>query len=59
MQLWIGSRRFGRRNFAGVEQFSSFGSSVGHRVAEGLVGLVAMVFAVVFALSGTLAIFGF
>jgi len=41
---WSGKRRFARRNFAGVEQFDSYGQSVGHRMLESLVDLAAMPF---------------
>ena len=34
--MWAGRRRFNRRNFAGVQEFSSYGQSAGHRLAEGL-----------------------
>lgn len=40
LAFWIGKRRFGRRNFAGVEEFSSFGHAIGSQLAEGVVGLV-------------------
>jgi type II secretory pathway pseudopilin PulG len=52
--MWTGRRRFNRRNVAGVQEFSSYGQSVGHRLAESLVdsfgGLVMAV--------GLLALFG-
>ncbi len=51
---WSGRRRFSRRNFAGVEEFSSYGHSVGSRIIEGLVdrlGAVVLLF-------GLLAVFG-
>lgn len=58
LELWIGRRRFNRRNFAGVEEFSSFGSSLRLRAGEGLVGVFASVFGFAFVLSGAIAVFG-
>ncbi|MBN1461649.1 MAG: hypothetical protein JXA57_19125 [Armatimonadetes bacterium] len=40
--IWANRRRFKRRNFAGVEQFSSYGQSVGSRILEGLVDRIGV-----------------
>ena len=36
MLMWAGRRRFNRRNFAGVQEFSSYGQAVGRRLVEAL-----------------------
>lgn len=37
LMVWSSRRRFHRRNFAGVEEFPSYGHVVGNRLIEGLV----------------------
>jgi hypothetical protein len=37
LMVWSSRRRFYRRNFAGVEEFPSYGHVVGNRLIEGLV----------------------
>jgi hypothetical protein len=39
---WSGRRRFGRRNFAGIEEFSSYSHAVGSRLIEGFVDRVGV-----------------
>lgn len=60
LALWaiIGRRRFNRRNFAGVEEFDSYGSAVGHGLFEALLEFVAAPCLVVFMLSMLVVIFG-
>ena len=57
LRLWTGRRRFGRRNFAGVEEFDGYGQAVGKRLLEGFVGLVMALFLLLFALSAAAALF--
>lgn len=47
LMMWTGGRRFGRRNFAGVQEFDSFGSSVLLGLGEGLVSLLGRLLLVV------------
>ena len=44
LMSWASRRRFHRRNFAGVEEFGSWGQSVGHRLLESVIELLARVF---------------
>jgi len=55
--MWGGGRRFGRRNFAGVEEFGNYGSAVGSRLIESLADLLASALAFVFLLSSAVVIF--
>jgi len=57
LRLWIGKRRFERRNFAGVEGFEDYGHAVKSRFVEGFVELIMTGFLFVFALSAGAAMF--
>ena len=57
--MWTGSRRFNRRNGAGVEEFGSFLGAVGSRLLEGLVNLVGALAVTVFLCSFAVALAGF
>jgi len=57
--MWIGSRRFNRRNIAGVEEFGSYGSAVGSRLVESLVNVVGALFVTVFLGAFIIALAGF
>lgn len=59
LAAWIGSRRFYRRNVAGVEEFRSYGSAVGHSLLEGVVRLIAAVFMTLGMLTAAVALAAF
>jgi hypothetical protein len=59
LAAFVGRRRFARRNFAGIEEFGSYGEAVGHRLVEALAGLLASVLLAVGLLAFALALGGF
>lgn len=54
--FFIGRRQFHRRNVAGVEEFSGYGSMLGSRLFEGSVRLIA---AFLFIAGAILALVGY
>jgi hypothetical protein len=55
---WGGRRRLYRRNFAGVEEFNSYGHMVGSRLVEDLAGRIGALMFGLGAVAGLLAGFG-
>lgn len=58
LMVWTSRRRFNRRNFAGVEEFSSYGQSVGSRLVEGLVDRVGILLFAIGLFAGFAAGYG-
>ncbi|MRR35447.1 hypothetical protein EG829_12360 [bacterium] len=58
LMIWTSRRRFNRRNVAGVEEFSSYGQSVGSRLLEGLVDRVGILLLAIGLFAGFAAGYG-
>ncbi len=58
LMAWAGRRRFNRRNFAGIEEFSGYGDALGSRMIEGFISLMGRLFFAVGLLAGFVAAYG-